>query len=102
MGVVEKACEKDMASQRLFRGDSVRRNAGGVLQKDSRDHASLVDNSICILDRVVGILVRQGHREESRKHPGHHSAGHMGSSLDRASTHHCSVRAGPRLACKLK
>jgi hypothetical protein len=53
----------------VFRGD-LTRSAWTELREDSQDRVSLVDNSIGILYRVVGIPLREGYRRESRNDPG--------------------------------
>ena len=59
-----------------------------------------MDNSIGILGRVVGIPLKEdviGYLGDVRKNLGRSSsAGHVDSSLDRASICGCSARTGPR------
>lgn len=72
------------------------------LDEDCHDRASQVDYSIGILDRAVGILLREGYHRESKSGAGCSSAGHVDLSLDRARIHRCSAHAGPRQANKVK
>jgi hypothetical protein len=72
------------------------------LREDCHDRASHADYSIGVLDRVVGILLREGYHMESRRGPGRSSAGRLDLSLDRSGNHRCSARSGPRQANKVK
>jgi hypothetical protein len=79
----------------MFRGDLV---TGIVHMALRRDRGQRVGNPIGILDHVAGIPLREGverYHVESRRDPGCSFAGHMGSSLDRESSHRCSARTGP-------
>ena len=76
----------------MFRGDLV---MGTACMAEKKDRDPRVDNSIGILDRVVGRPLR-GYRGESRRDLGCSCAGRMGSSPDRESIHRCSARIDPR------
>jgi len=76
----------------MSRGDLV---TGTACMAEKKDRDPRVDNSIGILDRVVGRPLR-GYRGESRRDLGCSCAGRMGSSPDRESIHRCSARIDPR------
>jgi hypothetical protein len=101
VGMVGRARVKDTRTQRVFCGDLVR-NARLKLHEDHHDRTSQVDYSTGILDRVVGILLREGCHRESRGGPGCSPAGHVDLSLDRASIRRCTARGGPHRANKVK
>jgi hypothetical protein len=69
VGVVERARAKDSRTWRVFRGDLMK-SAWTELREDRHDRVSLMNNSIGILYRVVGIPLREGYRRGSRNDPG--------------------------------